>query len=84
MAVAVKPEIMLQATKFAVGFLGRGDKRRRYQAKLSGNTQKRDITEVMTKFWITMRVAKHQILDNEFDINEPSQILFDVKKGFVF
>ena len=73
---------MLQAAEFAVGVAGGrclvgGD-----QAKLGGDPQQGDVAEVAGQALMAMGVAEHQILDDEFDVDDAAGIMLEVELAF--
>jgi hypothetical protein len=66
---------MLQAAVFAIGVAGGGRLVGRDQAKLGGDAQQGDVAEVAGQAGMLMGVAEHQILDDEFDVDDAAGIV---------
>ena len=77
-ADAVEAEGVLQATEFTIGIAHWVSQCLRDETKFGGDAEQRDIAEVAAQAFVGMGMAEDKVLDDEFDVDQPAGILFDL------
>ena len=81
MRCAGQPDLVLQATKFAIRIRGQMRQIGWNETERSRRLQQRDVARVRHERAVLTRVRQHQVLDDEFDIDHAALVVLEVEKG---
>src|SRR5262249_21560758 len=76
---SLQADLMLQSAVIAVGVSRSARDVRRQQGKLGGNAEESDIARTARELAMRVRMAEHEVLHDELDVDHSARIVLDVQ-----